>query len=390
MIISRGPARSVRKRGMAVVALSGALAIGLAGCGGGSSHKSVSAASGPPVTTEPPVTANVEIYSGSFFTWLPYLASKQGFFAKNGINSHIIPVTGGGAVAFAAMANGAADVAMGDLSLAGPLMDKGQNLTVISGAVNSNWKLIAPKDSSVPSGYPAGIAALKGKPVGVVALGTSSYHFLQELSKAAGLGADGVTYQALGGLPANFISAIEGNRVAAAMAGPDIAYYMLSTGRAKLVYDFSDSASLKQSGPLLASTADHPGGWLWARGDWIKEHPAAVKRFQLALAETDVWMHDPANLDQVVALLESDQNLPKYAEGAAAAEFLKNILPDETAGVSPADASAYQSFWNKTGVVAKTPALDTWYSPSTPADNAAVKALVAAAGPDALKAVPAK
>ncbi len=384
--------RSGHRRAVALLALGGALAIGLAACGGASSHKPAAAAapSGTPATAEPPVTANVEIYSGSFFTWLPYLASAQGFFAKNGINAHIIPVTGGGSVAFAALANGAADVAMGDLSLAGPLMDKGQNLTVVSGAVQSNWKLIAPKGSPVPDGYPAGIAALKGKPVGVVALGTSSYHFLQSLSKAAGLGSDGVTYQALGGLPANSISAIEGNRVAAVMAGPDVAYYMLSTGRAKLVYDFSDPAALKKAGDPLALTAGRPGGWLFARTDWTKEHPAAVKRFQLALAETDVWMHDPANLDRVTALLVADQDLPKYAEGSAAAGFLKNILPYETAAVSADDVQAYQAFWHATGVVAKTPSIDTWLSPTVPANGAAVKAAVSAAGPDALKSTPAK
>lgn len=393
--MDNGARSSGRRRALAGVALGIALALGLAACGSGSSHTSAAASgtsggSTPPTSAPAPVTANVEIYSGSFFTWLPYLAAVQGFFAKNGINAHIIPVTGGGAVAFAALANGSADVAMGDLSLAGPLMDKGQNLTVISGAVSAGWELVAPKSSTVPDGYPAAVTALKGKPVGVVALGTSSYHFLQELSKAAGLGPDGVTYQALGGLPANAISAIQADRVAGAMVSPDMAYYLTTVQHARLIYNFNDAASLKQAGPLLGSIADRPGGWLFARTDWMKEHPAAVKPFQLAMAEADVWMHDPANLDRVVSLLESDQNLPKYAEGPAVADFLKNILPDETSAVSADDARAYQAFWNKTGVVTKTPALDTWFSPSIPANNDAVKALVASAGPDALKSVPVK
>lgn len=361
-ILGRGVKRS---RAVRTVVAGAALASMLAACGSSGSSSTTTTAAGSAASATP-VDMNIEVYQGVYFTWLAYVANAQGYFKKNGINANIIPVTGGGSVAFAALANGSADVAMGDLSLAGPLMEKGQAISVISGAVNAGWKLVAPADSTLPTTYPASVKGLAGKPVGVVALGTSSYYFLQQLAVAAGLGPNGVTFEALGGLPQNFVSALQAHRVDATIADPAVTYYLTQTQHDKVLFDFSDQSQMQQAGPSLASVKGYPAGWMFSRNAWMTAHPAAVKKFQLSMEEADVWIHNPANLDKAVALLQSEQNLPAFAQGPAAAPFLKALLPTLISYIPSGAAQAFMDFWVKAGLLPKALPVSQWYSSSIP------------------------
>ena len=335
-------------------------------------------------TKAAPIPMNLEIYQGSYYTWLAYLAQAKGFFAQNGIAANIIPITGGGPVAFAALANGSADVAMGDLSLAGPLLERGQPLTAISGAVAAAWELVAPKTSSVPTTYPAGIKALSGQPVGVVSLGSSSYDYLQQLVKSAGLGANGVAYTALGGLVANFVSALGANRVAAAMVSPDAAYYLVHDLGDKLVFNLNDAAALKKVGGVLATTAGKSDGLMWARTPWLTAHPKATKDFQLAMEETDVWMHNPKNLNQVISVLGSEHDLAPFEQGPGAKKFFAYALPDIISYAPAGSANAFMNFWVKAGVLSKAIPAKKWFSSTLPSSAVQVVQAVKAAGKGSL------
>ena len=295
------------------------------------------------------IPMKVEIYLGSFYTWLPYIAAAKGFFAKNGINAQVVGLTSGGSVAFAALANGSADVAMGDLSLSGPLMEKGVGLKLISGAVTAGWQLVAPKGSAAPATFPASVTYLKGKPVGVVALGTSSYYYLQQLVKSAGLGDNGVSYTALGGVPANAVSALGANRVAAAMVSPDLAYYLVDVQGDKLLFNTSSASALTSAGGLLGTIAGDSSAGMYASTSWLDAHPGVEKKFQLAMDEADVWMHQPANLAEVISTLQSEHDLAAFEQGAGAQKFFAYALPDIGASVpgGATGAAAFMNFWVK-------------------------------------------
>lgn len=383
--VTIGPKSNKAKR-VRIGVLGVALAATLAACGSSSPTKSTGApANGSTSTTSAaPVSMNIEVYSGVYYTWLAFIANAEGFYAKNHINANIIPVTGGGSVAFAALANGSADVAMGDLSLAGPLMEKGEGISVISGAVRAGWELVAPSNYSGPTTYPASIKALAGKPVGVVALGTSSYYFLQQLITAAGLGPNGVTYEALGGLPANFVSALDAHRVTATIADPAVTYYLTTAQHDKVIYNFNDPAQLKEAGSALGSLAGYPGGWMFASNSWMSSNPAAVKRFQLSMEEADVWVHNPANLQKAISVLQSEKNLPAFAQGAAAAPYLEALLPDLISYIPAGAPQAYMNFWVKAGLLPKALPVSQWYSSSIPTSAAEVVAQVKAAGEGSL------
>lgn len=377
-LIKTARARTRWTGGVAGVALVAAL---LSACG--SSHATASAGSATTAAgAAPAVPMKVEIYLGSYYTWLPYIAAAKGFFAKNGIDAQVIGLASGGSVAFAALANGSADVAMGDLSLSGPLMEKGVGLELISGAVNAGWELVAPKGSTVSSAFPASVADLKGKPVGVVALGTSSYYYLQQLAVAAGIGDSGVDYTALGGVVANFVSALDANRVAAAMVSPDAAYYLVDDEGDKLLFNTSSAGALTSAGGLLASVAGKSSAGMWARTGWLDAHPGVAQKFQLAMDEADVWMHQPANLPQVISTLQAEHDLASFEQGAGADKFFAYALPDITAAVPGGEAGAtdYMNFWVKAGLLAKALPTSQWYSSTIPATESQVQSAAASAG----------
>ena len=98
-----------------------------------------------------PVSVKVGYYPGSFFTWLVDLAWAAGFFQKNGIDAHMVPISAGGPVAFAGLVGGSLDLVMGDTTLAGPRIDKGIALRVVTGATSAGWVLVAPKGENLDS-----------------------------------------------------------------------------------------------------------------------------------------------------------------------------------------------------------------------------------------------
>ena len=118
------------------------------------------------------MSVKVGYYQGSFFTWLVDLASAAGFFQKNGIDAHMVPISAGGPVAFAGLVGGSLDLVMGDTTLAGPRIDKGIALRVVTGATSAGWVLVAPKGENLGGAYPKAVQSLKGKGIGVVGLGT--------------------------------------------------------------------------------------------------------------------------------------------------------------------------------------------------------------------------
>lgn len=379
-----------RARAPRTLARLGALACAgavIAACGS-SPSTSAKSTSGSSKTTSSapasPVTVKVEVYAGSFYTWLPYIANAEGFFAKNNINAQIVPVTGGGPVAYAALAGGSADVAMGTISLGGPYIEKGVGLSVISGAVDSGWQLVAPPSATVPSSFPASVSWLKNKPVGVVSLGSSSYYFLQQLLVSAGLGKTGVSYTALGGVPTNAVAALQGGRVAAAMVTPETAYYLETVAHYKLVFNFATQSALQSAGKLLGSVVGTTGGWMFATDSWMSAHPAAVKGFQLAMDEADVWSHNPTNLKKFVTDLQTESNIPAFAKGAQADTFVKAMSSKIVAYIPSGSVAKFANFWYKAGLLKQHLTAKKISSPTIPTSAAAVLKAVKAAGEGSL------
>ncbi len=361
-----------------------AVALVAAACSSSSTASSKPASSGGTggtAASTTPIPVNVELYSGSFYTYLADLAQVQGFYAKNGLDATMLNITGGGAVAFSALASGSADIAMGDLPLAGPFIQKGVALTAVSGAVSSGWEIVGAKGTTVPTSFPDSIRALAGKNVGVVALGTSSYYYLKELVAAAGMSPTSINYVAIGGTPAAAAAALASDRVAAALVTPDLAYYFTNVLHQQLIFNYNDPASLKSAGGLWKTRIGKSGGYMWATDAWISSHPGGVQRYQLAMEEADVWMHNPSNLPKVLSDLSAQQNLPSFATGAAQKPYFESILPYVISYVPAGSAPAIRNFWVQAGLLPTSfPSPSTYFSSTISTSSAQVVANVAKAG----------
>jgi len=355
----------------------------------GAPHASAQPASAQPASAQtvarsaPPISVKVGVYAGSFYTWLPYLAAKAGFFAKNGVNASLVNLSNG-PVAFSALASSSVDVVDGDLSLAGPFIQKGVGLKIMSGSTDAGWKVVAPQNTQLTGlskGFPASVRGLKGKSLAVWTLGSSSYYVARYYVTSAGLPANAVTYVAAGG-PFQSVATIEAGQVQAAIEAPDAAYLLVKLLHAKMVFDpAADKASLPKSVQQLIG---RPSGALWVRSPWAKSNAAGVSRMQLALAETDVWMHDPANLTKVVSLLQSGTQLPKPVTGATVRPFVQQMLQYVEAYFPASSATVYSKFWVSQGLLAKPIPASTQLLPTVPATAAAVTSRVKAAGKGAV------
>jgi len=328
-----------------------------------------------------PIPVSIQLYSGSFYTYLADIAQTQGFFTKNGLDATMINVTGGGAVALAAIASGSADMVMGDLALVGPYLEKGVAVTAVSEATLAGWEIVGAKGDTFPTSYPASIHSLTGKSVGVVGLGTSSYEYMKTLVASAGMAPTSINYAALGGLDADAVAALGADRVAAAFVTPDLAYYLTNDLHYQLVYNFNSVADANAAGGIWKTLAGKSDGFMWATNSWIAAHPGGVSRYQLAMEEADVWMHNPANLAKVLADLEAQKNVPSFALGAAGPAYFKSILPYVVAYVPAGSATAFRSFWVKSGVLnANFPPPSKWFASGIPTSSAQTVANVKAAG----------
>lgn len=387
---TNGPGRRGRPWGRCgTAALAGVLVLTtMSTAGVGQAQAATSAQAATPAQTvaksAAPISVKVGVYAGSFFTWLPYLAAKAGFFAKNGVDASVVNLSNG-PVAFSALASSSVDVVDGDLSLAGPFIQKGVGFKIMSGSTDAGWKIVAPQNTTLTGlskGFPASVRGLKGKSMAVWTLGSSSYYVGRYYVTSAGLPADSVTYVAAGG-PFQSVATIEAGQVQAAIEAPDAAYLLVKLLHAKMVFDpAADKASLPKSVQQLIG---RPSGALWVRSAWAKSNAAGVSRMQLALAETDVWMHDPANLARVVSLLQAGTQLPKPVTGATVQPFVQQMLQYVEAYYPASSATVYSKFWVSQGLLAKQIPASTQLLPTVPATAAAVTAKVKAAGKGAVK-----
>lgn len=325
-----------------------------------------------------PVTLRVGIYPGSFYTWLPYLAEAQGFFARNGVSAHLVDLSNG-PVAFAALASGSADMVDGDLSLAGPFIERGVGLSVLSGSTDAGWELVAPAGSPLPgisAGFPVSVRGLRGKTVAVWGLGSSSYYVARFYVSQAHVPAGAVTYVAAGG-PVQSVETVIAKRVAAAIEAPDAAFVLTHIFHASMLFD--PAADPQGLPPAIRSLVGRPSGALWVRTSWAKANPKAAASVQLALLEADLWMHQPASFARVEALLEQGQQLPSVVKGAEVAPFVHQMLGDIEAYYPPASARMFSKFWVSAGLLSKAIPASSQVLPSVPATQAAVEARVDAA-----------
>lgn len=358
---------------VAITAVSMAILV-TAACG--SSGGKASTTNGKPMQK-----VSLQVYSGGGLqSWPIIVAEKEGFFAKSGINAHVVTVNTG-PQALAALTSGQLDMVQIDTIQAAPLLAKGKKLGIVMGNNLLDFSLVGGPKLDLPSSqFPASAAALKGKTIGVLALGG----VLQDLAilglQEAGVPQNSTHYTAIstGGLPAD-VAALKSGQVDAVMttSNDNLVYEQFG---GKVLLDFSKKTPDTTNHPAVRDLQGITDGGIWATQSWMSGHAVALKGTQLALMEADVWMHDPKNLAALTDIVKGIDGIPDAVPAGQVNQFITDSLALTHAAFPPAGATAEMNFAVKFGLVDTATPTSQYLGGGVPTSEADVQRAVSVAG----------
>lgn len=182
-----------------------------------------------------PAAAQVNLKASEpvrYFGNMPiYTASEAGFLKKKGVSLELITMRGGPAAANA-LISGDVDVVTGALEQALKMKAKGQDVKVIASIQHkSPFAIVVPADSPVKS-----LADLKGKTIGVTAVGSSSDVQLRSYIRQQNMDPD-KDFQ-ITGLGAAILPAFERGQIASAIMLAPALTKVLADKKARTLADF--------------------------------------------------------------------------------------------------------------------------------------------------------
>jgi NitT/TauT family transport system substrate-binding protein len=265
-------------------------AFGLVACGGAKETNAGGA------SAQGTTKVQMAIQEGALSNLPAVVAQEQGMFRKHKLDVEFVPMQGGSVLS--SVVSGAVQFVSQSPQIVGTAQQQGQDLQFFSGGVRSNWSVLAaPKSAGLPStsdgaDWKAVIGALKGKKVGIAALGATQEQWMNGLIKGAGLAKKDITLVPVGvGAPA--IAALDSKQVDAVLTQPSAEQALVARG------DISILQRLDEAGPFAGEMLT---GYI-ASAKWLDSHADVAKRVQQSLAEATTYFQDPANAKVIDALL---------------------------------------------------------------------------------------
>lgn len=337
-------------RRIAAGAIAAAACLALSACG---------AAAAPPAS-EQDRNVTVTTYEGTS-SFESYLVMKTGFFKKHGINVEEV-VMPAGPQATNAFLSGSIDVHFIDVISLFPVLAKGEELEVISGAAGMYWTIVGDKGRSEKN-WPQSITQLRGMKVAVPVKGSAADHIMTNTAIAAGMKPGDINTVATGGFPQS-IAALESGQVDAAILEPLSSAKMLGQGYPSL-FSYQNPRQKADVYPAeITDVLEQPEINYLARKEWREENPDVVKDFQAAIEEGFAYIQDPANFDEVVRLLRnSNYNIPSL-DDKQFKTFVQGQLDLYDASYSKEAAESWSSFAKRVGIsgAESIPAPEEWVS----------------------------
>lgn len=314
-----------------------------------------------------PEKFNLTVQPGSIINVLIDVASKEGFWKDNNLDPNLI-VAQNGPAAVQALASGSVDVAANAPENFLPLVAKGIDLQLFCGQNRQVFYLVA--NDSFDSGhtaYPEIMRKLKGKQIGVTAPGSASYYTTVYLFQSVGLKSEDVqfvNYSSVGGATA----ALETRRIDAGVINQPSVFILLQEHKGQVLLDLGKPGG----GPPLISGIAQVG--LWARTPWIQSHPTIIAGIRRAMAQADVFVHDPKNFAVAKSIIGNE--LPKQYDSATVTRYVEENLSNIDATFPISAMAAWVKFDVETGAMPKSLNAESLVSPGTPATKADLERLV--------------
>lgn len=268
-------------------------------------------------SAQPKVT--VGIGGRTFIAYLPITLGEQlGFFKDAGLNETSIDFKGG-SKSLAALIGGSVDVVMGYYDHTVEMAAKGRHIKAVV-EVNRFPGIVLAASSKLKNVKTP--ADLKGKIVGVTALGSSTNFFLNYVLHQYGLAADAVTTIGVGA-NSTAVAAIEHDQVDALVNLDPAISLMKKRGDIKILVDTRTKADSQK----LYGGA-YPGAVLYAKQSYIDAHPKIIQKLVNGMVRTLKWMqtHSAADIVKHVP--------PEYYAGTGKAMYTQ-MLADSLEMFSP-------------------------------------------------------
>lgn len=251
----------------------------------------------PGMAQAQPIKTNIAVYTGALVTVPTYIANDLGIYAKHGLDVSLIDFSAA-PDATAALFSGAVDLmsnSPGNMML---VNSRGKNLVaIVDNYPAPVWTIVVGKNLPTPdksAGYPALIRDLKGKKIGVPAIGSDGHNFARRFLRDAGLDPEkDATFLAVG-LGPSALAAFKAGQLDAVMAIEPVQTALEALG-GKALLDLESDKTIPEfaswTSSVYHSTREH-----------ADKNAEMMKRFQASQDEAIAFVRDPANVDKVAAI----------------------------------------------------------------------------------------
>lgn len=245
------------------------------------------------------------------------------------------------------------DVAYAPAEVVIQAVNKGADLKIIGNGSRGNiFYLMAGTHTDTPNaakGYPAVMADLKGKKIGVTARGSGAEFQLIDMLKGAGLSGSDVTIVAVGS-PNTALPAIANKQVDALMLFSPMDGFCVAMKACRVIVD-----PRRGEGPKEITQLNGAAVPMTVRGDFAQKKGPALDAFAKAMRESEAFIQNPNNFTALLKIINDTFKI----EGPAGALAVETSLRNATMGGSLAfslDPKAFQAaadYLLKTGQIDK-------------------------------------
>lgn len=332
----------------------------------------VACLAGQPVLAQDDAPIRFQVYQGGPQI-LPLIAQEQGFFESHGLRVEFVTVQTGPQAANA-LVSGSIDLAiLAPLNVA-PLLAEGIELSAVSGLQKVFVSLVGSKGAE--TGWPQALQELRGKSIGVLALGAAGHMICEEALHAAGLSSSDYTFVGTG-TELSTGAALEQGAIDAGCMNPQTRIPLTTKGFPVLFNFLEPEMDVAEYPEEFQPILNLSFVQLWGRSEWIEENAGRIQNLVEALAEANAWMNDPANFDRVASIVRgSIYDIPSF-EGEQFASYIRSLIQAHRLLFTEDDGETWEDVV-KSSMSLDIPDWTEWVADSAPNSKEELAAFAAA------------